>query len=111
MNTLSSQNKPKILVTLDLAWNRLASGKQTVFPVEGDKESKKPTKGLPTTKNYSLRVTKGVNFHPHPVIALQYENGAGYFEPELLKITIVSAVDKTIPTVGKFFLSLDFFKD
>jgi hypothetical protein len=97
-------NKFKVLATLGVAWDRIIPAKQTLFPVWGDKEDKKPRKGIPEESNNSdntLRATKGVNMHPFPMIQLTNEDGSRYTEEEEVKLSLVSANDKMPPVVGR----------
>src|SRR5689334_3516731 len=51
-------SKWKVLCTLSVAWDKTLQSKQTLFPVWGDKEDRKPRKGAPEPdQECTLRAT------------------------------------------------------
>jgi hypothetical protein len=94
-------SKLKVLCTLSVAWERTITNKQTLFPVWGDREDRKPRKGVPSENvDYTLRATKGVNMHPFPVLELTNEDGTKYDEEEEIKLSLVGIHDKLPPSPG-----------
>ena len=85
----------------------IVASKQTLFPVWGEREDRKPRKGVPEDDNeYTLRATKGVNMHPFPKILITKEDGSNHMDEEEVKLTLVSATDKMVPHAGKYRLKL-----
>jgi hypothetical protein len=97
-----SSAKSKISAVLTVSWERLILGKQTLFPVLGEKEDKKAKKGAPSTDSeelYTLRATKGVNMHPYLTIILT-SDGQKYVDEEEIRLSLVSTADKLPPEIG-----------
>eukprot|EP01116_Phalansterium_solitarium_P002000 TRINITY_DN1185_c0_g1_i2.p1 TRINITY_DN1185_c0_g1~~TRINITY_DN1185_c0_g1_i2.p1 ORF type:complete len:323 (+),score=47.62 TRINITY_DN1185_c0_g1_i2:119-1087(+) len=91
----------KFNVAFGVAWDRSVTAKsQTLFPVWGDKDNQRATKGVPEVADYTLRATKGVNMHPYPFVRWTDEDGSKYAEEEEIKLSIVSASTKLPPPVG-----------
>lgn len=83
----------KVIISFDIAWDKLVEAKQTLFPVWGEGEDRKPKKGKPMMA-YTLRATKGVNMHPCPILTIKNDDGTAYRDEEVVAVTVVSAEDK-----------------
>ncbi len=116
----------KIDITFDVAWDKLVSGKQTLFSVYSlGKEERKPCRGIPDmtailkqTNNgskqsskdplesqyyYTLRSTKGVNMHPYLTIRITKADGSKYLDEEDVQLSLVPSNDKNNScTVGTY---------
>jgi len=98
-----SNTEWKFVATVGVAWERTLPSKQTLFPVWGDKEDRKPRAGIPPpeiqSSGYTLRATKGVNMHPFPSIQIAKVDGTPYTAEEEVRISLVG-VDKQAPPQG-----------
>jgi hypothetical protein len=97
----------KVIISFDIAWDKLVEAKQTLFPVWGDGEERKPRKGKPMN-SYTLRATKSVNMHPFPFLSIKNDDGTPYKEEEIVAVTVVSAEDKLPPPPGKIRKLINF---
>lgn len=91
------------VASVGVAWERTLPSKQTLFPVWGDKEERKPRAGIPPpevqSSVYTLRATKGVNMHPFPTIQITKMDGTPYTQEEEVRLSLVGT-DKLFPPQG-----------
>lgn len=109
------------VASVGVAWERTLPSKQTLFPVWGDKEERKPRAGIPPpevsslfylnihekvqSSVYTLRATKGVNMHPFPTIQITKMDGTPYTQEEEVRLSLVGT-DKLFPPQGFYLLLL-----
>jgi len=91
--------------TLEVAWERMPVGssaqpflKQTLFRTLNEK----PYKGPPEEpdEDFGLRATKAVYMYPPLVLTLRNLDGSKYTQKEEIKLSLVSANNKSTPTTG-----------